>query len=100
DELDHADRDDEQLGRRQPIALERGQLRRVVDELPEPERDEHPARDHAKRELHECPLRELNSSYAIPVATAYTVWWNASIAISSFAQKIAGGAMSSAGSVT
>jgi hypothetical protein len=33
----------------------------------------------------------------MPVATAYTVWWKASIAISRGAQKIAGGAMSKAG---
>src|SRR5690242_13842455 len=37
---------------------------------------------------------------AMPVATAYTVWWKASIAISCGAQKMAGGAMSSAGRVT
>ena len=36
----------------------------------------------------------------MPVAWAYTVWWKASIAISRGAQKIAGGAMSKAGSAT
>src|SRR5215470_10417783 len=36
----------------------------------------------------------------MPVATAYTMWWKASIAISCGAQKMAGGAMSRAGSAT
>lgn len=40
------------------------------------------------------------SSYANPVAAAYTAWWKASMAISSLAQKTTGGAMSRAGSVT
>jgi hypothetical protein len=42
----------------------------------------------------------LISSKATPVATAYTAWWNTSIAISSFAQKGEGGAISNAGRVT
>ena len=57
----------------------------MVDELPDPEDDEHAAREQAegKQDLipaadpaqrHQAPLRELSSSYAIPVATAYTVW--------------------------
>ena len=45
-----------------------------------------------------CPLGELSSSYAMPVATAYTAWWKRSIAISCLGQKTAGGATSSAGS--
>src|SRR5215211_373333 len=40
------------------------------------------------------------ASYASPVAVAYTRWWKASIAISSFGQNTTGGAISSAGSVT
>jgi len=47
-----------------------------------------------------APRPLLSNSYAMPVARAYTVWWKTSIAISRGAQKIAGGAMSKAGSVT
>ena len=43
DDLDHADHDDEHVRSRQPVRLERGKLRGVVDELARAEGDEHAA---------------------------------------------------------
>ena len=70
EELDHADRDNEQLGRRQPVRLQRGELGRVLTNLPSPkttntapETSRSASRRRAVIAIYAaCPLRELSSS--------------------------------------